>query len=295
MPIHLRENQYAGVNAHLQSMMLRRSWRGFHTMHIAHLTEALQRLLPPESGYLVMPEESLQLARYDPDEEAPTVSHNVPDVNVYKTGQPPRAMRALLSPAAATIAVASTLVTPEPDQPTAVMIYQAQQDSLLGTPVTRIELLSPANKPPGSYARDYALKRTHTLQAGIRLVEIDYFHQRRSPAAAVPSYPDRQPGAYPYLILISDPLPTVENGLTYLYGFRVDEPIVPLRIPLMGTDTVTLDFGAVYNHTFVSNPVYGLRFVDYSLLPEDFESYHPDDQARIRALMAAVAARVNAE
>ncbi len=54
-------------------------------------------------------------------------------------------------------------------------------------------------------------------------------------------------------------------------------------------DSVPFDFGAVYNHTFAANNVYGRRLVDYAALPEGFDTYDEEDQRRIRARMAVAA------
>ena len=56
MAIHYRENQYAGINAHLHSYLQSEpaGWEEFHGMHISHLAETLDLLLP--DGYLVRPE-----------------------------------------------------------------------------------------------------------------------------------------------------------------------------------------------------------------------------------------------
>jgi len=159
----------------------------------------------------------------------------------------------------------------------------------LGILVTRIELLSPANKPPGSYYRQYLAKRDETLLAGINLVEIDYLHERRSPLAILPDYTRQEPHAYPYHILVSRPYPSLADGQTAIYGFRVDDPIPAIAIPLAGEDSVTLDLNAVYNHTFSSNLTYGLRIVDYEQPPPGFETYDAEDQQHIRSRMAAVA------
>ena len=64
MPIHFRENQYNGINAHLQSLLQQDGWESFHSAHITHLTEAIDQLLP--YGYYVVNEKSLQISAIDP-------------------------------------------------------------------------------------------------------------------------------------------------------------------------------------------------------------------------------------
>ncbi|MDZ4765058.1 MAG: hypothetical protein SGI73_10955 [Chloroflexota bacterium] len=63
MPIHLRDNQYRGVNAHLHSLLQSDydGWETFHRDHIGYLRLELERALPVESGYFVLAERSLQI------------------------------------------------------------------------------------------------------------------------------------------------------------------------------------------------------------------------------------------
>jgi hypothetical protein len=167
---------------------------------------------------------------------------------------------------------------------TSLIIYSAN-----GTPVTRIELLSPANKPPGSHADTYRDKRRDTLRAGLRLVEIDYLHSRAPADERLPSYTDGDPGSTPYAILISDPRPSLSEGMMRVYGFGVLDPLPVIDIPLDGSDTVRLDFGSLYQETFSSRQLFYEIRTDYSREPVAIDSFHPDDQERIRAYMARIA------
>jgi hypothetical protein len=56
---------------------------------------------------------------------------------------------------------------------------------------------------------------------------------------------------------------------------------------LSGEQTITLDFGEVYNQSFASFGIYGYQ-VDYEQEPVRFDTYRDDDQQRIRARMQAV-------
>lgn len=293
MPIHFRENLYAGINAHLHSYFQQRGdWEIFHSEHLNDLSRALQDLLPPESGYLAVPERSLQITRYDLATGDVTERNTKPDVSIYQTEtltriphQSAAAIPAMTIPLTETIS--------ETEYIPAVMIYKAEDDEIYGMPITRIELLSPANKPPGSHYQQYLTKRDDTLLSKINLVELDYLHERRSHLKILPNYVRREPKSSPYTILVSRPFPSPEEGATEIYPFHVDDPIPTISIPLMGADSVTLDFNRVYQHTFQSNFVYGLRIVDYEKLPEDFETYAVEDQARIRNKMAAAAQKPN--
>ena len=112
-------------------------------------------------------------------------------------------------------------------------------------------MLSPGNKPPNALFHEYLAKRDETLFSGVNMVEIDYLHQSRSPIHILPNYPKREPGAYPYTILVGSPNPTFEEGVAEIHGFRVDDPIPEVMIPLAGDDRLEFDFGAAYNLTFL--------------------------------------------
>ncbi len=157
-------------------------------------------------------------------------------------------------------------------------------------PVTRVELLSPANKPGGSHFRSYIEKRMETLAAGINLIEMDYLHETRPILPVIPSYIDREENAHPYTICVSNPHPNLEAGKTAVYGFGIDMSIPIIDIPLAGEDFVTVDFGAAYNVTFASNRYYGLFAVDYEQFPVNFDSYTEADQQRIRERMKIIQA-----
>lgn len=275
------ENQYRGVNAHLHSyLQQKQEWSVFHGDHITHLREAVQAQLP--DGYFAVSERSLQIAR--DDLLTITSSRTIPDVGVYRHGE-----SATTSTEAIQLPVEIPLIDTidEPENVTGVAIYRAE-GGVLGDLVTQIELLSPANKPPGSHYRQYLVKRAETLQNGVNLVELDYLHERRSPIAIIPDYTRQQPGAYPYLICISRPYPTLEEGKMGVIGFRVDDPLPTISIPLDADKNTLLDLGGVYHHTYQSNPVYGLVFVDYSQPPLNLSAYDAEDQRRIQAMMARV-------
>jgi len=285
MPIHLRENQYRGVNAHLHSFLQSEPggwWETFHSSHVAHIRDSLDVILP--AGYYALNEKSLQIDRYEV--EGPSSKHRL-DVIVYST---PMRIQATSSATAAsptaTIPVTETLS--DEDFLTSVVIYRGESIENI-KPVTRIELLSPSNKPPISNYQKYLAKRDEPLLSGINIVEIDYLHQTRSPIKKLPSYPDLEQGATPYAILVSTPHPTLAEGTTSIYAFRVDDSIPTVVIPLAGEDAIEADLGAVYNRTFFDNKFYGEIAVDYEQKPLKFTTYEEEDQRRIEARMVVVA------
>jgi hypothetical protein len=286
MPLKAHDNLYRGVNAHLHSLFQAKGgWASFHTQHIGHLAEAINALLP--AGYLVDVEQSLQLKEIHPD-TGERLLRPEPDLTVYATSATTGKPHTSDGPAATLILpLLQTVELTEDVYFPAVLIYETREDAILGRPLTRIELFSPSNKFGGG-AWLYREKRLAALSSGLRLVEIDYLHETEPHALGFPSYPRQHPDAFAYNAIISDPTPTLEAGHTWFYGFGVDEPMPILPIPLLGSEAIQVDMGAVYRRTFGSLAAYSHR-VDYALLPERFERYRADDQARIRAVMARAA------
>lgn len=170
---------------------------------------------------------------------------------------------------------------------TGLAIREVNTEGELGKPITWIELLSPTNKPGGSGFLQYSEKRNLTLRSGIALVEIDYLHESRPVLSRLASYPDGEPKAYPYIILVTNPRPSLQDGQSNVYGCGVDERLPLVDIPLSGDEQVTLDSRSVYNQSFSSLASYSRR-VDYERAPDRLDSYQPGDQERIRRRMAAV-------
>ncbi len=87
MPIQLAENQYRGVNAHLNSILQNTpgEWESFHASHIVDITRALNKRLP--AGYEARVEKSLQIRELRPGEERrrmniPSRLHGSPELIV---------------------------------------------------------------------------------------------------------------------------------------------------------------------------------------------------------------------
>jgi hypothetical protein len=289
MAMRSRENLYNGVNAHLHRLMQSKctdkpSWRGFHSDMITHLVGYLNSVLP--ENYQAATEQSLQIVRHE------VSGTRVPDVTVYQTQKPSRSHEQVLETVAETWTATIETTIPPLEDVFAAVIYYRHDDELstsMGVPVTRIEVLSPANKVGGSYYRAYVLNRHEALESGLPLVEIDYLHETTSPILGMPSYPEDET-SYPYSITVSDPRRRQDEKQVRSFGFRVDDPIPTLLIPLTDEETISVDFGAVYDETFEK----GRRGnqVDYALPPENLDSYAPIDQQRIIARMHAVSGLV---
>lgn len=283
MPIYTRENQYAGVNAHLHSYFQSQGgWSSFHANFITALARELNARLP--DGFIVDIEQSLQIREIHPD-TGERLRRPEPDVTIYRV---PEAAPAVGSTSAVTTRVQpipETLDLTEDLYYNAVVIYQVEPDAILGRAVTRIELLSPANKQGEGYIQ-YREKRFAALKSEVALVEIDFLHETPPVVRGLPLYPS-EAGSHAYTITVSDPTPTFEDGFASTYGFGVDVPIPLISIPLGEGDTLDVDLNPVYNDVYTSLSAYSRR-VDYEQLPLRFERYSPADQARIRQRMAVV-------
>jgi hypothetical protein len=155
-----------------------------------------------------------------------------------------------VSPYAQTLEMANDELMFEEDELSAVMVYK-----LPDQPVTRLELLSLSNKT--SDLRHYLVSRRKTLNAGLKLVEIDYLHETPSLfSATLPDYSQHEDGTYPYNIIIADPTPTLDepSGITRFYCFHVDEAIPSLVMPLLDDDSVLVEFGRAYAETLTMPP-----------------------------------------
>ncbi len=286
MAIRSSKNEYLGVNAHLHSYFQSKGgWSSFHTKYISDLAEAINAKLPP--GYLVDLVQSLQIREFH-TESGERLRKPMLDITIYDTQPTTQRPVSLPSGTAATLVqpVINTIELDDQAYYTAVLIYVVEDDENLGRPVTRIELLSPTNKSGEGYLQ-YREKRSTALRIGVGLIEVDYLHETDSPIKGVPSYSRHQPGSYAYTITVNDPKPSLEKGLSKTFGFNVDDPIPTIDIPLAGEETLSLDFGTVYNQTFVSLGAYSHR-VDYEQLPENFQTYSEADQERIREVMRRV-------
>lgn len=295
MPLHLRTNQYRGVNAHLHSNLQNDTdaWGVFHGTHITLLAVEIDALLPP--GYIAEPERGLQIKPYHPatGEEIRTerARRRRPDITIYETGTP--ASTSVVSSGAVTaptleVAAIESLMLDEEAYLAAVVIRRVEENNI-GRAVTWLELLSPTNKPGDTGYSQYLDGRENTLRSGIALVEMDYLHQSAPVIGAIPSYPDREQGAYPYHIAVTNPRPNLHEGRLSVYGFGVDAPMPVIAIPLAEDDRFTLDFGKVYHQTFESLSAFSRR-VDYEHEPERMDSYAESDRARIREVMRAATA-----
>ncbi len=290
----MQANPYPGINAHLNSALQQRGggWRSFHSKHITHLADMIEPLLP--DGYFTSEESSLQIGAYDPQTDMllDTATTTVADVTVQREqavsaagNVAARGQATSASPAALSLPLHETVL--DDDILSSTVIYRLQADTE-AVPVTRIELLSPANKYPGSHALTYLTKRSQALHSGLRLVEIDYLHAQRPLLKQIPDYSASAEDALPYSVITSDPRPSIIDGQALVLRWGVLDAIPTVMVPLDGNDSVQVDLGAIYQYTLSRSRQFMQVKVDYTQPPPAFGTYRPDDQQRIHQVMRSL-------
>lgn len=184
------QNVFTGINPHLNSLLQTPGsgeppllWVSFHSARVNPIADFLNQQLP--ANYTAYAEQSLQV--FGMDWEGGILVHRPqPAVTIFQQ----RASHPTVTSASA---------------------HQPTGQAALGRIVTRIELLSPSNKPGGSDAVIYQTKRTEALQTGVPLIEVDYLHETRSPIPKLPAYP-ADSDAFPFSIAASDPRPSWQEG-----------------------------------------------------------------------------------
>ena len=286
MVIHARENLYPGVNAHLNSYLQRpeSDWGDFHARHIQDIAVLLEEVLP--ENYLVQSESSLQVSTFSQFDV--TLGMTRPDISIFQHAPTRNPTMAQISPHR-TLPIEDTLLDDD-ETLMGVVIYRVEDQQIAREPVTRIELLSPSNKPGAPGYRQYLRRRTQALRAGVAMVEIDYLHESRPILTRIPSYADGTQDAHPYLLLVSTLEPSADSKGVDVYEADVDTPLPTIGIPLAKPESIAFDLNAAYMQTFRSRRLYALA-CDYATEPPAFDRYHPDDQVRILRLLEAIRAK----
>lgn len=286
MSLHFGENRYPGVNAHLTNFLLQPGggWESFHSGWITSIQEALDEILPP--NYYSLEEKSLQMVHRD---QGGGVKPRRPDASIF---QRPTERSAPASPLV--VATDPTQVMPLENVAVAidddvmrVGVYEFTNRQVPGKLVTAIEVLSPANKPPATFSGAYRERRNETLAAGVNLVEIDLIHTRRPVVELLPSYPDREEGAQPTLVLVSRPHPSLQEGEFRIYAVGIADPLPKVAVPLLGDDEIVLHLQATYNQRIARTRLFQI-VVDYADDPVHIAHYSDADQTQIRDLLAGL-------
>lgn len=283
-----RKNPFKGINPILHTILQDTSkspdpkisnaslWPAFHSQHLTHLADAIQSVLPP--GYAALQEVGLQIS--EPDFGA---SRNpVPDLSVWQLNRPrlgtgSGGVMVLEAPAPYVIGLNDLEYSLERII-FSIGIYPGVSSHMRsGRPVTRIELLSPSNKPGSGGSAIFLKNYITALKSGTSVIILDYLHETPSPLTMIPRYPD-EAGSHAYNVSVADARTEAKD--TRIYGFDVDSPIPALTIPLADEDNLKdFNFNAVYQYTYERGPWSGI--VEREGKIERWYSYNRADQDRI--------------
>jgi hypothetical protein len=291
-----QQNYYPGINPHLNSILQSDGggWESFHANFIGQLGRELDLHLP--ENYYAVDEKSLQIGKFDTNTEErhfEKIRTNRPDVMVIRENESPARITGATSARAPTLELPVDTDFVEFDDENdllSITVYHVDAGRFPGKPVTRFELLSPANKPSGAYHERYLLNRQRSLMSSLRLVEIDLLHETRPLLRNhIPDYTQQDVRATPYAVLVSDPRPGVRQGKTRVFGFGLDEPLPVITVPLDEQDTIDVDFNQVYQQTVTERRIF-LKLIRYDIEPERIETYNQRERDFIRQKMKDIAA-----
>lgn len=275
------KNPYPGVNAHLNSYLQPSGWHGFHNKYLSHLSVYMDANLP--EGYYTVNDESLQITHFDLSNEfEPQKSERIkPEILIRKNPDAKKTETIVptVSVSRPTMSLDLNYLSLPDNNVQALVIYKFKDSILNSTPVTRIELLSPANKPPSSYYAPYIKKREASLWAGLNLVEIDFLHQTQPILPYIPNYPD-MPNSTPYYAIVTDPHARDSVGKVDIYQIGLLDPLPKFYVPLEGDDKFILDLAQAYQQVYngsrlfqqLGNPATELK---------NPEAYSPNDRAKL--------------
>lgn len=206
-------------------------WPDVHNSLITTIREQLQVQLAPNYRAVLTPSvvfESIEIA---------PVRAAIPDVGLFERAAPQPGSGAVVVSEVAPLTLPALMEIPVEY---ARIEIRTVRDRVL---VTAIELLSPANKRPGSEgAEAYEKKRQELFRSTAHLLEIDLLRTGRRPQVARP-LPDA-----PYFIFLSrvQHRPYIE-----IWPLSLREPIKPVPVPLRHPDpAVPLDLGAAIHETY---------------------------------------------
>lgn len=232
-------------------------WPDVHHRLITVLCDNILAQLQPHYTAVITP-----YIAFESLEIAPVRQSAVPDVAVVETDLP------ATNSTTAAVAPAPLIVTAVMEVPTryARLEIRTVGDEML---VTAIEVLSPANKRPGTTGADaYEKKRQELFRSTAHLLEIDLLRAGQRPQTATPL-----PAAH-YFIFLSreERRPRLE-----VWPVALRTPIPPLPVPLRRPDPdIVLDLTAALRQVY-RNARYERR-INYGAAPPPPE-LAPEDAA----------------
>ncbi|MDA1137021.1 MAG: DUF4058 family protein [Planctomycetota bacterium] len=231
---------FPGMNPFIETQ----EWSDFHTRFISAFSDALMSHIAPR--YVARVERRVYLERYP--EEGGGPRHIRPDVSIFDSNLGDYGLGA--NAAIATTVEPVTLTIPMPEEQREAFLYIKERESM--EVVTVIEVLSPANKRPGSDGqREYLKKRMEVARSSTNLVELDFLRG----GDRLPVSGNLPPGEYYAYVMKSHLHPRVQ-----VYGWHLNHILPPLPIPLAREDP-----DVVVNLQEVFQTVYDRAGYDYTL------------------------------
>lgn len=217
-------------------------------LHV-HLSEALQRALPPP--YFAVINERLWVettARYiEPDTDVLYGDWHVAEsATLAAVAAPPRTRPLVFE------------MAHDERRESYVEIRTRRADGGERV-VTAIEVLSLSNKKPGDQGRDlYRQKQAEILASEVHLVEIDLLRGGEHTTPMPLDRLRRKAGAFDYHVSVHR---FDQPGRFYIYPWQIADPLPVIGVPLLPRDgEISLDLQAVFTRCYETGP-YGRRVV----------------------------------
>ncbi|MEX0702438.1 MAG: DUF4058 family protein [Planctomycetales bacterium] len=208
------------------------SWDDFHAAFIHDIADELVPRVKPK--YVVRRERRVYV-EHDPDDPERFI---IPDVTVAGRARPESVSTLEDSSAATLTAVEVTLPMPATKKEAFLTI----RDRVTLEVVTVIELLSPANKRPGSDGRRiYLAKRDQVLESTASLVELDLLRGGQR----LPTVQPLPPGDYYGFVCRAKRRPRAE-----VYAWTLRQPLPRVPVPLTADEEAPLDLQRLYAARF---------------------------------------------
>lgn len=244
-------------------------WGDIHQSMITYARDALNEQLP--AGLRARVEERVYL-----ELSSERLHRLVPDVRVVEFSAK-RGTAFSLPPVRGGAAVAEPIVVRLPGDPVTESFIQVVDARSGNRVVTVIEILSPANKVPGTGRDLYVAKQEEISASDSSLVEIDLLRQGRPVTLCLPENlpPERRS---PYLVSVSRSWKRLEFEV---YPMPLRERLPTIRVPLRSDlDDVFLDIQSLLNKAYTNG---GYDTIDYTRDP--VPPLDPDDAAWADALL----------
>jgi hypothetical protein len=235
---------FPGMDPYLEA---RGVWPDFHDAFLAYLREALQAALPHGYYAALRDREEVGIAGFGAD----TVYF--PDVAVKKTARDvPYGSPSGGSIASATATLPERLMIASAAKVNFIEVRDAASGDRL---VTVIELLSPSNKLPGPDREAFLRKQEEILASEANWVEIDLLRGGTRVACHASVDAHCRNRRYDYSVVVSRVSQRQPNWVVELYGFRLEDPLPAIAIPLAEPHPdVPLELGRVFDRTYTAGP-----------------------------------------